>query len=89
MNTTTVSRGNRSIAADSSKCAGCISCMLRCSFRLDRKFNLSRSRIVISRPVDAEDEFAIAFTPECDACLICARYCPYGALTAHKQEKDD
>ena len=63
--------------------------MLRCSFRLDRKFNLSRSRIVVSRLVGAENEFAISFTSECDACLICAHYCPYGALTVHKQEKED
>jgi Fe-S-cluster-containing hydrogenase component 2 len=88
LNTTVVSRHNRSITADASRCAGCITCMLRCSFRFGRTFDLSRSRIVISRLVDAENEFGISFSPECDACLICARYCPYGALTAHKQGKE-
>jgi Fe-S-cluster-containing hydrogenase component 2 len=88
LNTTSISRDNRSIAADSSKCAGCLTCMLRCSFRHDRKFNLSRSRILVSRLVGAENEFDISFSPECDACLICARYCPYDALTAHKQERE-
>ena len=84
----TISRENRSIAADPSKCAGCIDCMLRCSFRLGRNFNLAQSRIIITRLVGAENEFAISFTHDCDACLICARYCPYGALTAHKGEKE-
>ncbi len=88
MNITTISRDNRYIAADSSKCAGCLTCMLRCSFRLDRKLNLARSRIIVSRLVGAENEFDISFTPECDTCLICARYCSYDALTAYKQERE-
>lgn len=71
--------------ADESMCAGCLSCMLRCSFRIDRTFNLAQSRIRVERLVACADEFRIAFTPECDACLICARYCPYGALTADKE----
>jgi Fe-S-cluster-containing hydrogenase component 2 len=83
-----VSRDNRSVSANSSKCAGCINCMLRCSFRLGRNFNLEQSRITITRLTGAENEFSIAFAPECDACLICARYCPYGALTAHKVDKE-
>jgi Fe-S-cluster-containing dehydrogenase component len=82
--TTSVTRDNRSITADPSKCAGCINCMLRCSFRLNSKFNLTKSRITIERLVGRENEFDIQFTGECDACLICARYCPYGALTSSK-----
>lgn len=82
-----VNKDNRSITADQTKCAGCIVCMLRCCFRNGKKFNLSKSYIRIERQVSREDEFSIDFTPECDACLICARYCPYGALTATKVEK--
>ena len=82
--TATVTRDNRSISADPSKCAGCINCMLRCSFRGTNKFNLSKSHILIQRLVGRENEFDIKFSDECDACLICARYCPYGALTATK-----
>ncbi|RPJ63291.1 MAG: hypothetical protein EHM12_02665 [Dehalococcoidia bacterium] len=82
--TTGVSKDNRFITADSSKCAGCISCMLRCSFRNNNKFNLSKSHIHVERLVGRENEFDIKFTDGCDACLICARYCPYGALTASK-----
>ena len=83
---TRVQADNRTITAETSKCAGCISCMLRCSFRIDSKFNLSRSRIRVTRQSGRADEFAVSFTADCDACLICARYCPYGALTATKGE---
>lgn len=83
-----VSRDNRSITADPSKCAGCITCMLRCSFRVNGKFNLSRSLIRVERLSGRPDEFAISFNAGCDACLTCARYCPYGALAAAKEEQD-
>jgi ferredoxin len=63
--------------------------MLRCSFRIDSKFNLSRSRIRVERQSGRADEFAVSFTADCDACLICARYCPYGALTANKAENEE
>ena len=81
---TSVTRDNRSITADPSRCAGCINCMLRCSFRTSHKFNLSKSHVLIERLVGRPNEFEITFTEGCDACLICAGYCPYGALTAKK-----
>jgi Fe-S-cluster-containing hydrogenase component 2 len=84
-----VQKEKRSISVDASKCAGCITCMLRCSFRLYSKFNLSRSRIVVDRLVGRENEFSVAFTDDCDACLICARYCQYGALTAVKAPQEE
>lgn len=84
-----VTRDRRSITAEPSKCAGCITCMLRCSFRLDSKFNLSKSRIRVERQSGRADEFAVSFSGDCDACLICARYCPYGALTATKEENEE
>ena len=86
---TKVTRDGRSIIAEPSKCAGCITCMLRCSFRIDNKFNLSRSRIHVARQSGRDDEFTVSFSGDCDACLICARYCPYGALTAAKEEKEE
>lgn len=82
--TTRVTRDNRSISADPSKCAGCIICMLRCSFRTGNKFNLSKSHILVKRLVGRPNEFDVTFTAECDACLICARYCPYSALVSSK-----
>jgi Fe-S-cluster-containing hydrogenase component 2 len=80
-----ISRNDRSIAADPAKCAGCITCMLRCSFRSGNKFSLSASCIRVERLVGRPNEFEVSFNADCDACLTCARYCPYGALTAIKE----
>ncbi|MBN1691529.1 MAG: 4Fe-4S binding protein [Dehalococcoidia bacterium] len=55
--------------------------MLYCSFRSLNKFNLSKSFIRVERLSDRETEFEITFADGCDACLLCARHCPYGALT--------
>jgi Fe-S-cluster-containing dehydrogenase component len=85
---TRVTRDGQSITAEPSKCAGCITCMLRCSFRIDSKFNLSHSRIRVERQSGRADEFAVSFSADCDACLTCARYCPYGALTTTKEVKE-
>lgn len=84
MASTTAQKSSYLICADASKCAGCMTCMLRCSFRLDKTFNLSIARIQVKRLVDHANEFEITFTEECDACGICARYCPYGALIRQK-----
>jgi len=63
--------------------------MLRCSFRIDSKFNLSRSRIRVERQSGRPDEFAVSFTADCDACLACSRYCPYDALVAIIEQKGE
>ena len=81
---TSHSKGNREIVADVSQCAGCLTCMLRCSFHKEGEFNLSRSRIKVRKLVGAENEFEITFSPDCDACGVCAVYCPYDALTRRK-----
>jgi Fe-S-cluster-containing hydrogenase component 2 len=87
--TNRITRDNRTVVADSSLCAGCIICMLRCSFREGSKFNLSKSHITVERLVGRANEFDITFTDGCDACLICAIHCPYGALTSSKTGKED
>jgi len=69
------------ILIDAAKCAGCRTCELRCSFRYQQAFNPSRANIGIHRLVGADTEYAISFTSDCDDCGICARYCPYGALS--------
>jgi len=81
---TSHSKGNREIVADVSQCAGCLTCMLRCSFHKEGEFNLSRSKIKVRKLVGAENEFEITFSPDCDACGVCAVYCPYDALTRRK-----
>jgi ferredoxin len=73
------------IIADASKCAGCLICELRCSLRFEKEFNPSKAAIQIRRQVGAEDEYQISFIEKCDNCGICARYCPYEALTQDKK----
>jgi len=83
----THSKRNRQIVADDSQCAGCMTCMLRCSFTKDGDFNLSTSRIQVRKLVGKENEYQITFSKECDACGVCAVYCPYDALTRVKIEE--
>lgn len=88
MSDTVANKSSYLIHADASKCAGCMTCMLRCSFRLNGTFNLANARIQVKRLVNHPNEFEITFTDECDTCDICVRYCPYGALTRHKVGKE-
>ncbi len=88
MSDTATKKTSYLIYADASKCAGCMTCVLRCSFRIDGTFNLAASRIQIKRLVNHTNEFEITFTDECDSCTICARYCPYGALTRQRVGKE-
>jgi ferredoxin len=43
---------------------------------------------MVERLVGRPNEFDVSFNADCDACLICARYCPYGALTASKDVEE-
>lgn len=63
------------------RCTGCLVCQLRCSWRFEKAFNLAKSAILVRRLVGQDTEFSLSFAPLCDNCGICARYCPYGALT--------
>ena len=76
------------ITVDASQCAGCMTCVLRCSFRVDGTFDFPTSRVQINRLINQANEFEITFTDACDACGICVRYCPYGALTRQKVGKE-
>ena len=76
------------IVADPSKCTGCIICLLRCSLKFEKAFNPAHSAIIIRRSTAADREYEISFTDLCDGCGICARYCPYSALSiADKEEQ--
>jgi NADPH-dependent glutamate synthase beta subunit-like oxidoreductase/Pyruvate/2-oxoacid:ferredoxin oxidoreductase delta subunit len=75
------------ILVDPSKCAGCRTCQLRCSLRWEGAFVPAKAKIQVSRLVGrSECEFALTFSDECDGCGICAKYCPYGALTRGRKE---
>jgi NADPH-dependent glutamate synthase beta subunit-like oxidoreductase len=69
------------ITVDATKCTGCRTCQLWCSFRYEKAFYPSRAEIDIEDPEQRELGFGISFTNVCDVCGICARYCPTGALS--------
>jgi NAD-dependent dihydropyrimidine dehydrogenase PreA subunit len=75
------------ILVDPSKCAGCRTCQLRCSLRWEGAFIPAKAKIQVTRLVGhGECEFDLSFSDECDTCGICAKYCPYGALTRGRKE---
>jgi len=78
----------RRIVADDEKCNGCLICQLRCSYRFENVFNISKAAILINRFAKGGTDYIISFTDRCDACGICAKYCPYGALTWIKEGKE-
>jgi ferredoxin len=69
------------IRVDAARCAGCLTCELRCSLRFVKAFNTAKAAIEVRRNVQSADEYRISFTDRCDSCGICVRYCSYGALT--------
>ena len=75
------------IESDDTRCAGCLVCMLRCSYRFEKAFKLSASRIMVKRLINQPVEFEITFAEACDACGLCAKYCPYEALTLKRLKK--
>jgi len=79
---------NFQMDADSSKCAGCMVCMLRCSLKETGMFQPCSARLQVKRLVDEPNEFEVVFTEGCDACGICAVFCPYGALHRQQTEKE-
>ena len=75
---------NRRITADDEKCNGCLICQLRCSFRFEKAFNIAKAAIKIDR-IRGGAEYGIAFTPKCDGCGLCVRYCPRETLTREQK----
>ena len=71
------------IAVDPSKCRTCYICQLVCSLRFEGAFNASKAaiRIVPGVASNGESEIRISFEDKCDNCGLCARYCPFGALS--------
>ena len=70
------------IDINSTKCTGCLTCALHCSFARLGCFNPMKAYIRISTFFDKPN--LITFTDECDNCGICARNCPYDALILEK-----
>jgi len=86
---TIVKKSLYSILADASKCSGCLTCMLVCSQKEGKIFKLANARILIKKMVNCTNEYEIAFTDECDKCGLCAKNCPYGALTRKRVRREE
>lgn len=63
------------------RCAGCLMCQMRCSYRFTKTFNPSQSRVEVLRRPEGKREFTVELREGCDRCGICATHCTYGALT--------
>jgi len=74
------------IIADTDRCCGCITCELICSYK-ENGFNPLEAAIKIDK-IRGGIEYGIAFTPECDGCGLCVRYCPRETLTRERKEED-
>lgn len=66
------------IVVEPEKCAGCLTCVMRCSLRHDGAFGQAGAKIRVVPNVGEVN--VISFSSQCDACGICARYCPHDAL---------
>ena len=71
------------IAIEPDFCVGCLTCVLRCAMRLHEGVNEEKSKIRVM-PMQ-EQSNTLIFKEGCEACGICARYCPHGAL--HRKHK--
>jgi len=76
--------GMKHLKVISENCTGCLSCMLACSFKHFKYFDLSKSRISVSR----DDEFARFNPTVCILCedKYCVESCPVGALSVHPEK---
>jgi len=76
------------ILVDLNKCAGCRTCQLRCSLRWEGAFVPAKAKVAVLRLVGNKDhDFDVSLSDECDYCGICAKYCPYEALTRGRKEE--
>ncbi len=63
------------------ECKECLYCQLLCSLTYEGALNPEKAKIVIDPPKE------ISFTDDCiENCILCARYCPFGALEISRQQ---
>jgi Fe-S-cluster-containing dehydrogenase component len=67
------------IAVDATKCVGCLTCCMYCSFVNQGVINPLKAYIKVVNSLEKVND--IYFTDHCNNCGVCARYCPYGALS--------
>ncbi len=70
------------MAVNSNSCVGCVTCMLRCSYRFSGTYSPALAALTVAGPGPLTGGFTISFLDKCDGCGICAAFCLYGAITA-------
>lgn len=71
------------IQVDNTKCTGCLTCALHCSYTKLDLFNPMNAYIRVCKHYEQPN--SISFTEDCDRCGVCVRHCAYGALVAEKE----
>ncbi len=69
----------RKLQVEEEKCTGCLNCALICSLSHEQEFNPGKAFI---RIIGTPELPGVEIDHRCDQCMLCARYCVYGALTA-------
>jgi len=70
------------------KCRGCRSCQLACSFTKTKVFNPAKSMICLERDVETGHTAPMIRPIACDLCEgdpACVKACRYGAITRESQ----
>lgn len=72
------------ISVDKSKCVGCRTCELVCSWHHEKVFNPDRALIKVS--FDDSNDLTITVLPECrfDKDSLCVEFCPTQAISANE-----
>ncbi|MFZ5632635.1 MAG: hypothetical protein ACOY40_07270 [Bacillota bacterium] len=78
----------KKMAVNPLRCTGCMTCMLRCSYRFSGNYNPSVAAVRVTGPDRETGDFTISFQEKCDGCGICAAFCLYGGITAAGEGDD-
>lgn len=71
----------RALVVNPDSCVGCMTCMLRCSYKFTGTYCPAMAAVIISNPEGDSGMFAVLFSEKCDGCGLCAAFCLYGGIT--------
>lgn len=62
------------------ECAGCLLCMMACSFYNTGSFGLADAKIQVDR-IHKQNRYRITVSDDCLECGSCVEYCHFGILS--------